>query len=944
MMHKILSLVFLLVSSAVWGENVPKITGTPPISVASGVVSISQATTSTNGYLSSADWNTFNNKTSLPSQSGHAFEFLTTNGTVASWAEVPSAEPGGSTTSIQYNNAGVFGGFGTWDGSLMTVNSVAISGATASTVPYLNSSKVLTSSAVTPTELGYVSGVTSAIQTQLNGKQSTLTLGDLSTSTTGVTIGSGTGAVVGSGTTVNIATASGAATGLLTSSDWTTFNSKQAALTPGSISTSTTGVSVGSGSSSTVGPNVTINVQTANGSQPGLISAADWTTFNSKQAALPSQSGHSGEFLTTDGSVLSWAAVPATTPGGADTSIQYNNGGSFGGFGTYDGSLLTIPTTKVGAQLGIGALPRTDSATYSSVDPVNLSGTNQIGVYIDQVFSSAATSGINGYAVNLTQADGITTSYAINFSAGGMIEGSGSTITRALNFFGSVPTAGTNNVWGADNVSFSGDYVLNFSSTNPSFFAGPIVLDGLTASRAVVTDSSKNLSSSATTSTQLAYLSSAAGTTGTASSNLVFSASPTFSGTVTMPSGSVTSSAWGTGTSTLDVGGILTVRKDNNGVSRLQIRNDDTGSSAYSQLKLTSDQGDLNINVNSGAAGDSVQLTADSAFAGGFQIGILGTNSLSLATNGTTAVNFDSNQKMTVATSGNGQFHQIYGRGLNISYNSSTTGYVALNNAHASGAAGFDVSASGGGDAFFAASTSSSGIYWTWGLDNSDSDAFVLSNSSALGSSSALRITPSTLATLFSGSVGIRTAPTTSSHLIVGGTSQLSTTTQYGILTNPTISSSATVGAYGIASEITFANASFTVPFAIQVAAAGVSAVGGTATITRAVGFFGSTQTAGTNNANFADNIAFTGNWFINSTSTNPSLFSGVVNASLGVRTKYATTDVSNPPTAAELASACGTAATGLTCVVNDAGGGTLFWDVASDGTNWFYTLMTKAL
>ena len=41
---------------------------------------------------------------------------------------------------------------------------------TASTVPYLNASNILTSSAVTPTELGYVHGVTSSIQTQLNAK------------------------------------------------------------------------------------------------------------------------------------------------------------------------------------------------------------------------------------------------------------------------------------------------------------------------------------------------------------------------------------------------------------------------------------------------------------------------------------------------------------------------------------------------------------------------------------------------------------------------------------------------------------------------------------------------------------------------------------------------------------------------------------------------------
>lgn len=44
------------------------------------------------------------------------------------------------------------------------------SAATANTVPYLDAGKALASSAVTPTELGYVSGVTSAIQTQLGTK------------------------------------------------------------------------------------------------------------------------------------------------------------------------------------------------------------------------------------------------------------------------------------------------------------------------------------------------------------------------------------------------------------------------------------------------------------------------------------------------------------------------------------------------------------------------------------------------------------------------------------------------------------------------------------------------------------------------------------------------------------------------------------------------------
>lgn len=55
--------------------------------------------------------------------------------------------------------------------SSVTFGQIIDAGLTANTVPYSNGSKQFTSSAVTPTELGYVSGVTSSIQTQLNGKQ-----------------------------------------------------------------------------------------------------------------------------------------------------------------------------------------------------------------------------------------------------------------------------------------------------------------------------------------------------------------------------------------------------------------------------------------------------------------------------------------------------------------------------------------------------------------------------------------------------------------------------------------------------------------------------------------------------------------------------------------------------------------------------------------------------
>lgn len=69
-------------------------------------------------------------------------------------------------------------------GNLSVTGSNTFSALTASTVPYLNASKVLTSSAVTSTELGYLSGVTSAIQTQLDaGASDALSINNCTIST-----------------------------------------------------------------------------------------------------------------------------------------------------------------------------------------------------------------------------------------------------------------------------------------------------------------------------------------------------------------------------------------------------------------------------------------------------------------------------------------------------------------------------------------------------------------------------------------------------------------------------------------------------------------------------------------------------------------------------------------------------------------------------------------
>lgn len=57
--------------------------------------------------------------------------------------------------------------------------------------------------------------------------------------------------------------------------------------------------------------------------------------------------------------------------------------------------------------------------------------------------------------------------------------------------------------------------------------------------------------------------------------------------------------------------------------------------------------------------------------------------------------------------------------------------------------------------------------------------------------------------------------------------------------------------------------------------------------------------------------------------------------------------NVSNPPTDAELDAAFGTPAAvgdGYVALVDDAGGSTAVWLVASDGSAWWYELLTKAV
>jgi hypothetical protein len=63
------------------------------------------------------------------------------------------------------------------------------------------------------------------------------------------------------------------------------------------------------------------------------------------------------------------------------------------------------------------------------------------------------------------------------------------------------------------------------------------------------------------------------------------------------------------------------------------------------------------------------------------------------------------------------------------------------------------------------------------------------------------------------------------------------------------------------------------------------------------------------------------------------------------IKIKVSTANVSNPPTDDDLDSAFGTPATvgaGFLALLDDNGGGTNVYLIASDGTNWWYKALTK--
>lgn len=126
-----------------------------------------------------------------------------------------------------------------------------------------------------------------------------------------------------------------------------------------------------------------------------------------------------------------------------------------------------------GFGVGAGSTPLISEIVV--VGGTGMATTGQTAIRCQPLFSSAATTEINGIVIAPTTAAAVFNSalYLGVFSQD-VVLGAGSTVTRTAMFFANDPTSATNNAILSDNVGFIGNYFINYGGSRPSAIAGQV--------------------------------------------------------------------------------------------------------------------------------------------------------------------------------------------------------------------------------------------------------------------------------------------------------------------------------------------------------------------------------------------------------------------------------------------------------------------------------------
>jgi hypothetical protein len=305
--------------------------------------------------------------------------------------------------SIAVGTVTSVGGTGTVSGLSLT-GSITTSGSlTLGGTLVLTSGQVTDGLGYTPynatNPAGYTTNVGTVTSVAGTGTVNGLTLTGSVTTSGSLTLGGTLGNIANSQLTNSAITINGTSTALGGSISVGTVTSV-AALTIGTSGTDLAS-SVANG---TTTPVITLNVPTASAVNRGALSSSDWSTFNAKQAALVSGTNIKtvgGASLLGSGDVgtigLAYGGTGATTESGARTALGLGtaavlNAGVAGGVATLDGS-GTVPTSQLPGAV-LGGLNYQGTWNASTNVPTLASSTGSKGYYY--VVSVAGSTNLNG--------------------------------------------------------------------------------------------------------------------------------------------------------------------------------------------------------------------------------------------------------------------------------------------------------------------------------------------------------------------------------------------------------------------------------------------------------------------------------------------------------------------------------------------------------------------
>jgi len=310
----------------------------------------------------------------------------------------------------------------TWNGTTVAVNRGGTGATTLTGYVKGSGTSALTANATIPTTdlSGTITNAqlaNSAIT--INGTSTSLG-GSINVGTvTSVTATAPVASTGGTTPVISMPVATSSVNGYLSSTDWTTFNNKSntngtvtsvAALTLG-----TTGTDLSSTvATSTTTPVITLNVPTASATNRGVLSSTDWTTFNNK-GSVSSVAATVPSFLSITGSPITSSGTLAITYSG--TALPVANGGTgLTAVGTAGNVLTSNGSTWV------SQAPSTATASYARTSVTATVGQTTFSVTYVAPYIQVFQNGTMLNASDYTATNGTTVVLAIGASTGDILE------------------------------------------------------------------------------------------------------------------------------------------------------------------------------------------------------------------------------------------------------------------------------------------------------------------------------------------------------------------------------------------------------------------------------------------------------------------------------------------------------------------------------------------